>query len=92
MADDDDTDLQIMARFAPRTAQTGAGRLANETRAVAYPDRRATRSTGRTAQLNLKCRPAFREHVAALARKEGRMMIEIIEAALALYEQTRGKQ
>lgn len=78
-------DMAIMARFKPRAARTAAGRLANETRMMHEADGRALRATGRTAQMNLKVRPEFRERISALARRNNILMVEFIERAVAAY-------
>jgi len=78
--------MQIMERFAPRASRTAAGRLAGEARMMHQADGRALRATGRTEQMNLKVRKEFREHVAAMARRDGIMMVEYIERAVEAYK------
>jgi hypothetical protein len=45
--------------------------------------------TGRTKQLSLKTTPKFHQRLKELAVKEKRLMIEVLEQALKLYEQIR---
>lgn len=91
MSDDlDGVDMAIMAKFKPRAAHTAAGRRVGETRPVHSSDGRALRATGRTAQMNLKVRPEFRQHVMDLAARDGIMMVEYIERAVAAYAKRGG--
>ena len=80
-----------MARFKPRPAHTTAGRRLAETRPRSGADGRSLYVTGRTTQMNLKVRAEFKDHVYALARSEGVMMIEIIERAVEEYIERRGR-
>jgi hypothetical protein len=92
MSDDmDGMDMAFLARFKPRQAHTATGRRVAETRPVHHLDGRKSRATGRTAQLNLKVRHEFRDHVAALAQQERLMMVEIIEKAVMEYAERRGR-
>ena len=45
--------------------------------------------TGRTKQLSLKATPRFHQKLKELAVKEKRLMIEVLEQALELYEKER---
>jgi Cdc6-like AAA superfamily ATPase len=45
--------------------------------------------TGRTKQLSLKSTPEFHQRLKVLASKEKRLMIEILEKAIELYEKDR---
>jgi|SRR5437763_14551921 len=45
--------------------------------------------TGRTKQLSLKATPKFHQKLKELAAKEKRLMIEVLEQALELYEKER---
>lgn len=92
MSDDlDGMDMMIMARYKPRPAHSATGRRVAETRPLHHLDGRSARTTGRVAQLNLKVRHEFRDHVAALARAENLMMVEIIERAVTEYIERRGR-
>lgn len=83
MADEPDgVDMQLMAAFGRRPTSTARGRRMAETRPMHFTDGRALRSTGRTAQMNLKVRPDFKDRVAALARNHGLLMVEYIERAV----------
>lgn len=82
MSDDmDGLDMALLAKFAPRPSQTIKGRKALEKKRVAGPDRRAMRTTGRTAQLNLKVRQDFRDEIEREALARGVLMVELIERA-----------
>lgn len=92
MSDDiDGVDMAIMARFKPRPAHSAAGRRVAETKPLHHRDGRALRSTGRTAQMNLKVRPEFRDHVTAIAAQDRIMMVELIERAVEEYIERRGR-
>lgn len=47
------------------------------------------KATGRTKQLSLKSTPKFHQKLKELAVKEKRLMIEVLEEALELYEKAR---
>lgn len=47
------------------------------------------KATGRTKQLSLKSKPKFHQKLKELAVKEKRLMIEVLEEALKLYEQVK---
>ena len=92
MDDLEGEDMQILERFGKRAATASlAGRRARETRPLAAADRRRiAHGSTKSAQLNLKVRPEFRERVSALALNEGIPMVELIERAVEAY--ARGKE
>ena len=73
MSDLEGEDMQILARFAKRDATaTLAGRRMRETRPLQPTDRRRLlHGSTKSAQMNLKVRPEFRDRVTALALNEG---------------------
>ena len=92
MSDDlDGTDMHIISRFTPRQAHSAAGRRVAETKPMHHRDGRKLRTTGRTAQMNLKVRPDFRDHIVAVAEADGIMMVELIEAAVEEYLERLGR-
>ena len=47
--------------------------------------------TGRTKQLSLKATPEFHQRLKELAKKEKCLMIEVLEKAVAVWEEQRQK-
>ena len=92
MSDLEGEDMQILARFARRDAtSTLAGRRMRETRPLKPTDRRRLlHGSTKSAQMNLKVRPEFRDRVTALALNEGIPMVELIERAVEAYAQLKG--
>ena len=50
-------------------------------------DARSFRRTGRTIQFNIRVTPAFDMQVREIAQRERRTLAEVLELALALYDQ-----
>jgi hypothetical protein len=92
MSDLEGEDMTILARFAKREATaTVAGRRMRETRPLQPTDRRRLlHGSTKSAQMNLKVRPEFRDRVTALALNEGIPMVELIERAVEAYAQHKG--
>lgn len=78
----DGEDMEILAHFGRRETHTARGRRVAETRPSHFQDRRKLRTTGRTAQMNLKVRPDFKDRVFALAQNAGLLMVEYVEMAI----------
>ncbi|MEW6351991.1 MAG: hypothetical protein AB1646_23320 [Thermodesulfobacteriota bacterium] len=49
-------------------------------------DGRSLQATGRTAQLNFRVRHDTKEKLYSIAKRTGRMFVEVLEEALDLYE------
>ena len=47
------------------------------------------RISGRTEQMNLKVSPEFKRRLKVLAAQEGRLMVEVLEKALEIYERQK---
>ena len=91
MSDLEGEDMQILARFTKREATaTLAGRRMRETRPLQPDRRRLLHGSTKSAQMNLKVRPEFRDRVTALALNEGIPMVELIERAVEAYAQLKG--
>jgi hypothetical protein len=52
-------------------------------------DGRSARRSGRTVQFATRVSPEFDERVRAIAEKEGLLLVEVLERALAAYETSR---
>lgn len=50
-------------------------------------DGRSERATGRTEQFNIRCTPRFKRAVAEAAETRGKLMVEIIEEAFAMWQE-----
>ena len=88
MSDDtsDGLDLMVMQHFAPRRSSTLAGRREAEKKPMAASDRIALKTTGRTVQMNLKVRAAWKAEVATYANATGRLNIEMLELAWEFWK------
>jgi hypothetical protein len=69
---------------------TVASRAEGEKPPVLPTDGRRLRATGRTLQLNVKVKPAFREELLTLASKNGVGIAEMLERILAEWKTQRG--
>jgi hypothetical protein len=52
-------------------------------------DGRSARRSGRTLQFATRVSPAFDDRLRAIAEREGKLLVEVLEDALAAYEQSR---
>jgi hypothetical protein len=53
---------------------------------------RDNRFTGRSKKMGLSAKPEFHQRLKILAAKENRLMVEILEEALELYEKNKKNQ
>lgn len=87
LVDDDapgDIDFSAALARPRREGQKLSGRRATEKKKQSADDRRRLRATGRTEQLNLRVRVAFKAEVRAYAKAHGLMPTEVIERGFAL--------
>lgn len=54
-------------------------------------DGRHRRRTGRTSQFNTRISVEFDQRIRAIADEDGMLIVEVLEAALAVYEKSRAK-
>lgn len=88
---DEDLEAQLAAKHR-KTDRSIAARALKETRPIGYSERRKLApKSARSSQINLKFQPSFKRHLVALAMREQISMTELIERAVALYEQ-KGQQ
>jgi hypothetical protein len=52
-------------------------------------DGRTLRRSGRTVQFATRVSPEFDERIREIARREGKLLVEVLEQALDAYEATR---
>jgi hypothetical protein len=80
---------------APMSAPTTSARTARSATAGQGPQRRDGRSarrTGRTVQFATRVSPEFDERVRFIAEREGILLVEVLERALAAYEAGRSEE
>ncbi|KIG04889.1 hypothetical protein BurMR1_3700 [Burkholderia sp. MR1] len=77
----------------PPAQEEASGNLEAPETAPAAPDRRrsridarTTRRTNRTIQFATRVSPEFDERIRAIAVREGKMLVQILEEALDAYE------
>jgi len=71
---------------APEVAPVASPAQAPAAASNDRPDGRSTRRTNRTVQFATRVTPEFDRRVRAIAASEGRLLVEILERALDLYE------
>jgi hypothetical protein len=52
-------------------------------------DGRSARRSGRTLQFATRVSPVFDDRLRAIAEREGKLLVEVLEDALDAYEQSR---
>lgn len=84
---------RVMAAAGTRKTKgaTVKSRAEAEKPPVLPTDGRRLRSTGRTQQLNMKVKPAFRSELEALADQRGIGLAEMLERILAEWKALGGK-
>lgn len=88
MADaDDDFNLAALNRYGKRQTSTVAGRRRAEVRVPNLNVKRSQGKSRRVVQLNLRVAPEWKARLVALAETQRLDMVEIIEDAMALYEE-----
>ena len=55
-------------------------------------DGRSARRSGRTLQFATRVSPEFDNRLRAIAEREGKLLVEVLEDALDAYEQSRQRQ
>jgi hypothetical protein len=74
-----------MAVVRPPAARAGEGIIPRR-------DGRSARRSGRTLQFATRVSPEFDNRLRAIAEREGKLLVEVLEDALDAYEQTRQRQ
>jgi hypothetical protein len=80
---------------APISAPATSARPARSATAGQGPrlrDGRSARRTGRTVQFATRVSPEFDERVRLIAEREGILLVEVLERALAAYEAGRSEE
>ncbi len=80
------TAVQRRTLGTPPTPSATIDNLAQPETVPAHVDGRSLRATGRTEQLNVHVRPAFKQRIKVLAAEQDLLMAEVLERALAAYE------
>jgi hypothetical protein len=80
------TVVQRRTLGAPPAPTATIDNLAQPETVPAHIDGRSLRATGRTEQLNVHVRPAFKQRIKVLAAEQDLLMAEVLERALAAYE------
>jgi hypothetical protein len=75
-----------MAVVRPPAARAGEGMI------VPRRDGRSARRSGRTLQFATRVSPEFDNRLRAIAEREGKLLVEVLEDALDAYEQSRQRQ
>lgn len=73
---------------APETAPTIVGGTRLMIGEGGRPDGRSARRTGRTIQFATRVSPEFDSRLRSLAQRDGLLLVEVLERALDLYEQS----
>jgi hypothetical protein len=84
-----------MPERAPISAPATSPRPARSATAGQGPrlrDGRSARRTGRTVQFATRVSPEFDERVRLIAEREGILLVEVLERALAAYEAGRSEE
>lgn len=76
---------------APATSPQPA-RSASAGQGLRLRDGRSARRTGRTVQFATRVSPEFDERVRLIAEREGILLVEVLERALAAYEAGRSEE
>jgi hypothetical protein len=84
---------------APETAPPPVRRIAvvrspvsRAGEAVPRRDGPSARRSGRTLQFATRVSPEFDDRLRAIAEREGKLLVEVLEEALAAYENSRPRQ
>lgn len=96
MSGDDDDDefeglnMMILADGDDQRLQTLKARKAAEKQRMAASDRQRVRATGKTSQMNIKCRPEWHQEVAEYSEARGIKINETMERGFTALKEKEG--